>query len=396
MQYKVTYQDMSKIKSATFEAKDIQELKSLPKIPKNIINIKLLEKKTRENIGLKLNNKRKVYELFYSLNLMLNSNITLNESIELLLETKQENIIKEILLNIQNSIQTSQAISVSLQKYENYLGETPILFLSLGLKNGNIKQSISSLIEILEEDINSTENLKNTIRYPIILLVSLFISVSMIFIYVIPNFEFIFSFIKDDIPFATRSLLIVKNIIDNYFVAIIFIFTLTVTALYKSYFMYKLFFDKALILHIPILSKVLQDYFFYKLFLSISIIVKSKYQFQTAIENSKNMINNLYIQNIINTILSNIKNGTSIAKSFEDTKLFDSFTIKLLRMSEVTNDYSSILDDITQFHKKRFKKSLNTFSSLIEPIIIFIIALIVLWLVLAIMLPMWELSSSFG
>jgi type II secretory pathway component PulF len=173
---------------------------------------------------------------------MLNSNITLNESIELLLQTKQEKIIIQILKTIQNSIKTSQDITVSLQNYKYYLGETAILFLSLGIQNGNINQSINSLVQILQQDIKTSEKLKDTVRYPIILLISLFVAVSMIFFYVIPSFEFVFTLLKDDIPFSTQSLLFVKEFIDSYFYLISLFILFIVLVIYKLYFRYKLFF----------------------------------------------------------------------------------------------------------------------------------------------------------
>jgi len=92
-------------------------------------------------------------------------------------------------------------------------------------------------------------------------------------------------------------------------------------------------------------------------------------------------------------IINYIKNGTSISKAFEKTKLFDSLTIQLLFTAEHTASYETILDDITLYYKQKFQTSLKLFSSYIEPIIVFVIALVVLWLMLAIMTPIWNMSS---
>ena len=53
-------------------------------------------------------------------------------------------------------------------------------------------------------------------RYPLILVISLFVSIGMIFLYVLPNFEFIFSLLKDEIPFSTYLLISIKEILDSY------------------------------------------------------------------------------------------------------------------------------------------------------------------------------------
>jgi len=92
-------------------------------------------------------------------------------------------------------------------------------------------------------------------------------------------------------------------------------------------------------------------------------------------------------------VLKNIKNGISISQAFEKSKLFDKLTMKLLNTADKTNNYEHILTDITTQYKKQFHKSLKNFSSAIEPILILIIASVVLWLILAIMLPIWNLGA---
>lgn len=96
--YKIIYQNNNKIKNITLEAKNKSELKKLDNYPKNIIDIK---EKNRINFNLDIeffsNNKKLVYELFSSLSIMLNSNLTLSQSINILLKTKQDKKIYNIL-----------------------------------------------------------------------------------------------------------------------------------------------------------------------------------------------------------------------------------------------------------------------------------------------------------
>ena len=392
MKYKITYQKEQKLHTIIIVISNNSELKNHKDYPENIISIKRM-RNFSINVSFLRNNKKDIYELFSQLDIMLSANLSFHESIDLLLKSKQEKIIENILIIIKDSLSSSLPIDKSLSEYKKYLGSNTLLFLKLGFENGNIKESVHSLVEILEEDMVSNDKLKDVMRYPTILIVSLIISIAMIFIYVLPNFDFIFSLLEDDIPLATKVLLTLKDILSEYTLVIVFV-GLGVTGIFLFLMKkFRYFFDKIILLHLPIVSKVFQSYHFYRLFLSISIIVKSKYQFQVAVLNSKNIVNNLYVQEVMDLILANIKNGASIADAFDKSALFDSLTIKLLYTAEYTNQYESVLLNITAQHKKRFHKSLQNFSSSIEPILIFFIALIVLWLILAIMLPIWNLGS---
>ena len=392
MKYKIFYQENKKIKTIILEANSIHALERIESFPLNIIKIRAL-KEFKFHFFSSRKSKKDVFEFFTQLDIMLNANLTFSQSLDLLLDSKQEEKIAEIIEVIHHSISSSIKIEEALYKYKTYLGETSLLFLKLGFENGNIKESIHSLVEILEEDINSKDKLNEVMRYPLILLVSLFVSIGMIFLYVLPNFEFIFTLLKDDIPFSTYLLITMQEMFEKYWLVLslsVVFFMVLVSMLIQKY---RYIYDKSLLLKIPLFSKMIQAYYFYRLFLSLSIIVKSKYQFQVAISNSKNIVNNLYVQKMMERVLLDIKNGISISESFERSNLFDNLTMKLLNTADNTNNYETILSDITIQYKKQFHKSLKNFSSSIEPMLIFIISLVVLWLILAIMLPIWNLGT---
>lgn len=392
--YKIIYQYKNKIKNITLEAKDINELEKLDNYPKNIIDIKEKHKiNFNINIDFFPNNKKVIYELFSSLSIMLNSNLTLSQSINILLKTKQDKKIYDILKIIDDSLKNATDIDIALKKYKNFLGDSSILFLKLGIENGNIKESINSLVELLNQENINKEKFQDITRYPIMLLSSLVISIIMIFIYVIPNFEYIFTMLDGNLPTPTKALIFLNDIFKNYLYIIFIAIISFIFIFYQLYKSNKIYFDKIIIKKIPIISEVVKYYLFFRLFLSITIVVKSKYKFQIAIEHTKKILSNSYLKIKIDEVIKDIKNGLSIALAFEKTKLFDDLTIRLLYVAQESNNYEKVLEDITNYYKTNFNKSIKILSNRVEPIIIFFISLIILWLVLAVMLPIWNLSS---
>jgi len=384
MKYKIVYQQEGKIETL--------KVNNLENLPKNIIKIQ--EKKLFPNFQLKQNHKKNILYMFEQLTIMLNANITLSEAIDLSLKTEQDKTIREILVIIQNSITSGKPIDKVLQKYDSILGEVTILFLKLGIENGNIKQSLNSLTQLLQEDMKIKIKLDDTLRYPKLLIVSLIVSLAMVFLYVVPNFEYIFTMNQNQIPLSTQILIGMNNLLKNYFYLVVLgVVGVSLLLYYGVYKRFTFFVHKFIILQLPLANRILKDYYFYRFFLLISIIVNSKYQFQIAIENSKNIIPNLYIKRLTEIIIGDIKNGMSISTTFEKTKLFDPLTIQLLFTAEHTASYETILQDLAVYYKQKFQDSLKVFSSYIEPAIILSIASVVLWLMLAIMLPIWNMSS---
>ena len=173
--FTIYYQKNQEIQECILEAKSVIELKNLNDYPLNVLYIKEI-KKFEFNLPTFRNHKKDIYEFFSQLDIMLHSHLTFSESVDLLLDLEQEKMIYEILDIMQQSLSSSISIDEALKKYKKYLGETSLLFLKLGFENGNIKESIHSLVEILTQDIQSSEKLHDILRYPMVLIFSLIVS----------------------------------------------------------------------------------------------------------------------------------------------------------------------------------------------------------------------------
>ena len=393
MRYKIYYQQDNKLKTLILEAQNDTTLKELEDYPPNIIKISP-QKTFKQDFRILVNRQKTILELFKQLQTMLEANLNFNESIKLLLNTEKNPMIHTILSDISFALKNSVPLGEVLKKHSWYIDDTAVLFLELGIKNGNIKQAVASLVTILQNRYTTKEKLKETLKYPLILLSSLLVSVSLMLVYVLPNFEFIFENTKTDLPFATVLLLGLRDAIFNYS-------HLILLGLLFSYFtavlIYKRFtpvFDKLFFFDIPVLSTLVRNYTYYRFFLSVYIIIKSKYRFQTALEHSQQLIKNTYAKKEIEAVISQINNGVYISTAFENSKLFDDLTIQLLYTAEYSNNYEKVLEDITGLYEKRFRSSVRNFTSFVEPSLILFIAVIVLWVVLAVMTPVWELSSA--
>ena len=390
MRYKITYQDNRSLKKKIIQSSDIQQLKTHKEYPKNVISIQPLEK----NFNFKFRqNKKEIYDMFKQLSTMLNANLTLNSSIDLMLKSKQSRTITQILHIIYNSSKSAQPIEQTLKPYEKDIGSTSILFLKLGLQNGNIKETLNSIVQMNEQEYKTKNKLSNSLRYPLVLIISLIVSITMIFVYVIPNFEFILSLLGDNIPYSTKMLLAVQKLFSQYYHFIFISFTTVFITIIYINKKYRDFYDKIIITNIPILSNLIKNYTLYRIFLAISIMVKSKYKFQTALEHTADIANNLFIKQTMQNIIHSVKNGSTIAYAFEQSRLFDDLTVKLLYTAEHSGNHELILNDITTLYKQRFNDSVKNFSSVIEPLTVSIIALIILWVILAVMVPVWDMGS---
>ena len=386
MNIKIHYQENNKIKTKLIDSEE--EIK----LPPNIIKIQKV-KSFQEYFTFSYSSYDDVVDIFKELDIILSTNLSLGEAIDILLEGNQNEKINELLTTIKTSLQNAHPIDKSLKKHQKYIGTLPILFFQVGLENGNIKESINALVTILVSNQESKNKVINALTYPVILLITLLASITIIFTFVIPKFDHIFLQFGSNLPLTTQYLLSFKYLVDNYYLIIISIFILSSVLIKYLYSKHSLLFDKLFILNIPLIHQMYKNFVFYRLFLSIDMLINAKFQFQTALKNSKYITNNKFILYKINQIINDMENGKTISQSFDNTKLFNPLTIRLLHTAQQTNTLPIITKNLTNIYKQNLEDSIQQFSTAIGPIFIFIIASFILWIVLAIMEPIWRLGS---
>jgi general secretion pathway protein F len=335
----------------------------------------------------------RVVNIFQELSIILNTNLPLNEAIEILLKNNYDKKIKDILLTIKISQENGRSVAKALEKYKKYIGILPILFFNLGFKNSSLKNSISALSTVLQENQRAKKKFIDALTYPFILIITFFISIIIIFNFVLPKFKHIFMQFGDNLPIATKYLLNTKDFFNDYLMLILCLVFFLYFNFKYFYIKYKKEFDKIFIIYIPLISSLYKNFILYRFFLVLDMLVKSNYQFQVALENTKLIVENNYIEYQIEQILNDIKNGITISKAFENTKLFSPIVIRLLYTAQQTNTINLVLSNIVNIYKQKLTKNIKHFSTSIGPAFIMLISGFILWLVFALMIPIWNLSK---
>ncbi|WP_375724425.1 type II secretion system F family protein [Arcobacter sp. KX21116] len=391
--YKIHYQENQKIKSKIIISDNLEK----EKLPKNIVKIKKIKKLEFKNI--KIVNKaseEQIIELFIQLSIMLDSNILLIDAIKILQKSIKNSYLSDILNSMESALQNGRAIYKALEKYEKDLNPIIIPFFKIFEKNGNIKAVIAALSTLLKIRLKNKKDLKNSLRYPIIVMVTFILALSMIFIFVVPKFENIFLQYHMQLPISTILLLSLKNFFLKYslYLLLFFIFIYFVIKYFISksekFSYYK---DEVIIKYLPIVGSLNKTYELYNFFVALNILLQSKYEFHLSMGNALILIKNKYLLARISSINEHLKNGESISYAFSSTELFDELVISLIRSGEASNSLDICVERLQVLYEKKFDKKIKSLTSLIEPIFFILISSLILWIMLAIFTPIWNMSE---
>ena len=389
--YKIKYQKDEKVEEMILKTSDLAN----ENLPQNILEIK--EEKESFKIDFKrkirIDNK-KINLLFYELNLMLQSNINFSDALDILIKNRKDKDIVKLLQIIKESFSSGKSIDENLKEFN--INHLVISFLRNCQNSGNITLNINALSKLLIENSELKKSFYKAISYPIFLFITFFLSIVTIFTFVIPKFKTIFFQVKDELPLATKILLVFENFFVNYsfyffcFFSFIIIF---IIYFYKQNAKFEYFIDKFMIRRIVLFKDIYLNMQLYKFFLLIDIMLKSNYEFHKAFISSKLLLKNKYLLDKIYIIDNLLQNGKSINNSFSKTKLFDDIVLNLINTGEISNSLVITIDEIKKIYKNRFDDKMSFLISLIQPIFLVTIMGLILWIVLAIFMPIWNMGN---
>ena len=131
----------------------------------------------------------------------------------------------------------------------------------------------------------------------------------------------------------------------------------------------------------------------YKLFLLLDIMLKSKYEFHKSLVCTKVLIKNKYLLDKISLIDNLLQNGKGISSSFKRADIFDDIVLNLINTGEVSNSLDITVYEIKKIYKNRFNEKINLLTSIIEPFFLLGIMSLILWIVLAVFVPIWDMGN---
>ena len=389
--YRIKYQNNDLIEEIFIETINL----SNEKLPKNILEIK--EEKSSYKILFRKKKRVKKKDLnllFYELGLMLNSKINLTDSIDILIKNKKDKNLIEFLKILKYSFANGKSVRENLGDFD--IDNVIISFLENLQNSGNSLLNLKALNSLLKENEEIKKSFIKALSYPIILSIALFFSLFSIFTFVLPKFKTIFLNVQTELPLATKILLLFDDFFQNYFfifLIILFFLFLSLFYFYKSSDSFQKYLDKIIVENLFMIKDIYLSMQFYKFFLVIDIMLKSNYEFHKALISSKILLKNKYLLDKISIIDISLQNGKSINESFFRTKIFDDIVLNLINTGEVTNSLDVTIYEIKEIYKNRFYEKTNLLISLIQPIFLLIIMGLILWIVLGIFLPIWDMGN---
>jgi len=303
---------------------------------------------------------------------------------------------KEILEEIGLQVEGGNTLFGAMSKYPDVFSVVYLNMIRAGETSGRLGESLDRYATLADRELRTRQRVKETTRYPKIVIFSVIIAFVVLLAFVIPRFAQVFAQFKTTLPLPTRIMIGVNNLFQNYWYLILPVFLL-VPILLKRYIRTekgRVFWDR-LKTRIPGLGRLFIIAALSRFAHTFVMLNKSGIPILQTLEITSTTINNVIISQSIKEISRQVREGRSLADAMRETGRFTPLVIQMVGVGETTGTLDEMLVRITEYYDIEVENSIKKMTTYIEPALTLFMGIVVLFLALAVFLPWWNMASLF-
>lgn len=331
------------------------------------------------------------------LSTMMTSGLSLTDALSLLKnQMDKKTLMSEVLEYTLNNVRGGKSLADGLRKYKKYFGEAYIASIDAGEEAGVLEEVMTKLADNLEKQSEFQGKVKGAMVYPVIVIVGMIAVVIIMMIFVIPKLLGLFSDFGAELPGSTKALMAMSGFFTKYWylMLLLVVGTISVLKIGNKNESFRLKID-TLKFRIPIMGELNKKSLLADTIRTLSMLLSAGIPLVEALRIVSNVAGNALYYNSYLHIAERVQKGFSIANSFEETGNFPVIVNQMVATGEATGKLDEILMRVSDYFSTEAEQSVKALTSAIEPLIMIMLGLGVAFLVVAVMMPIYNLTSQF-
>ena len=378
--------DLSKIK--------INTRKEIPKEKSEYENIFSFLNKDISLFGNSLNDKKK--EAFYhELHILLTAGVDIRSTLDLIASEQTSEKDKTLFLGIRDKVTGGSTLSDAIQdtgKFSAYEYHS----LRIGEESGKLSVVLNELTNFFQSNINLRRQIIGALTYPGIVLCTSFGAIFFMLNFIVPMFADVFKRFGGKLPFITSVIVDMSNWLGSYFYIlflVLFSFIALMVSQRKQLWFRKFF--SSLLLRMPFVGDMIRKIYMARFCHSMALLIGAKIPIVRAIKLVKQMIGFYPIEISLDQVEHDIMQGMALNKSLSAFPVYHKRLVSLIKVGEEVNQLESFFGKIAKQYSQDVEHQTTLISSMIEPFMIIFLGLIVGVILIAMYLPLFQLSTTF-
>ncbi len=367
-----------------------------------VVNIKeVKEKGFSLNVDLGSLRKKKVTTSDLAIfsrqfHVMVNAGIPLIESLVIIKEQTDHPTIEKVVTEMIDEIEKGESLSGAMEKFPEVF---PRLFTQL-IKAGEVGGVLDTVLQRLADHYKRQSEINNQIRsamyYPLTILVVAIVSIFFLMTFVVPNLISIFADLNSTLPLPTRILIFFSDLFQNFWWLIIAVVVFGILGFF-SYVRTKTgreHFDR-FILKVPVFGPMRRKIEISRFSHTLGVLLSSGVTLLDALAIVDDVVGNKVISDVLIDARTRLREGIALSEPLKKSEEFPPMVIQMISVGEETGQLDEMLDRLADFYDSEVQAAIDGSISLIEPVMIVMLAVIVGFIAISIVMPMFDMYTAF-
>ena len=326
---------------------------------------------------------------------MLSAGIPIASSYAAIAKGSDHEKIQEVFKEIQTEVEAGTNLSLALNRYPRLFDDLYTNLVAVGERSGNLDNLMEKIASYMENHEEIKAKIKGAMFYPAAVIAVAFIVTTLLLLFVIPQFEDLFSSFGASLPALTAALIAISRGFRDHFLSI---FGAIIASIVFIVFTYRRS-EKMqrgvdrLSLRMPIFGEILRKAAVSRYARTLATMFGSGVPLVESLNSVAGATGNSLYSDACSNIREAVSTGRSLSASMADTGLFPAMVIQMTTTGEESGAIEDMLNKVADFYEREVREAVDNMSKLIEPLLMVVLGGIVGTLVIGMYLPIFKMAS---
>ena len=328
---------------------------------------------------------------------MIDAGLPLVQCLEILANQQEHKNFQKILLQVRQDVEAGSTLADAMRRHPKAFNNLYVNMVAAGEAGGILDTILQRLSVYIEKAVKLSSQVKSALIYPIAVIVIAMIVVAVILLKVIPTFAALFTSLGAELPFPTRMVIMASNFLARYFIFFVIAIIAGVFAFRRYYATYRgRRVVDGLVLKLPVLGMIMRKISVARFCRTLATLTSSGVPILESLDITARTSGNAIVEDAILEVRKSVEGGKTIVEPLRDSGIFPNMVVQMIGVGEQTGALDQMLNKIGDFYEDEVDAAVAGLVKLLEPVMIFILGVIIGGKVNAMYLPMFTLINKIG
>ncbi|MGE5308586.1 MAG: type II secretion system F family protein [Deltaproteobacteria bacterium] len=324
---------------------------------------------------------------------LIGAGITVLSALALIHKETGNRHFKRVLCEVIDEIKGGKTFSESLARHPRMFNDIYCAMIRTGEASGNLKEILRSLSGFMEREEEFKESVLSALIYPLFVVAVGFITVVILLVFVVPGLVSMFSDMGQALPLPTRLLIGLSSFAVHYGLACALALIAAAAGIRSLLTRPKgrLLFDRSM-LKAGVLGEILFKTETSRLLKNLALLLSSGMLITVALERAAATSSNMFLRQKLTSIIQRIREGTRFSHALKSLEVFPESMLTIIAVGEETGSLDEALRHIAAEYESEVNRALKVFTRVLEPAVILLIGAVVAFIIIAMLLPVFEIN----